>query len=132
MLDFGGTAQKLWVLHCLDSFLPFLLVANLGLHSSFAVSRLAYLGFQSKEIVIDMLPHTGCVGVLGTGVPRLACLRPTAWLCKWARTAHLHQQAFKTLARRATQDLLGRGLTRLAREGQRDQGKGYLARFPVT
>ena len=59
MLDFGGTAQKLWVLHCLDSFLPFLLVANIGLHSSFAVSRLAYLSFQSKEIVIDMLPHTG-------------------------------------------------------------------------
>ena len=59
MLDFGGTAQKLWVLLGLDSFLPFLLVANLGLHSSFAVSHLAYLGFQSKEIVIDMLPHTG-------------------------------------------------------------------------
>ena len=39
------------------------------------------------------------VGVLGTGVPRLACLRPTAWLCERARTAHLHQQAFKTLAR---------------------------------
>ena len=39
------------------------------------------------------------VGVLGTGVPRLACLRPTAWLCKWARTAHLHRQAFKTPAR---------------------------------
>ena len=45
MLDFGGTAQKLWVLHCLDCILPFLSVA--------------YLGFQSKEIVIDMLPHTG-------------------------------------------------------------------------
>ena len=59
MLDFGGTAQKLWVLHCLDSFRPFLSVANLGLLSSFAVSRFAYLGFQSKEIVIDMLPHTG-------------------------------------------------------------------------
>ena len=39
------------------------------------------------------------VGVLGTGVPRLACLRPTAWLCERARTAHLHRQAFKTLAR---------------------------------
>ena len=63
MLDFGGTAQKLWVLHCLDSFRPFLLVANLRLLSSFAVSRLAYLGFQSKEIVIDMLPHTGCTGL---------------------------------------------------------------------
>ena len=57
MLDFGGTAQKLWVLHCLDSFRPFLSVANVGLLSSFAVSRLAYLGFQSKEIVIDMLPQ---------------------------------------------------------------------------
>ena len=39
------------------------------------------------------------VGILGTGVPRLACLRPTVWLCEQARTAHLHQQAFKTLAR---------------------------------
>ena len=51
--------KKLWVPHCLDSFCPFLLVANLRLLSSFVVSRLAYLGFQSKEIVIDMLPHTG-------------------------------------------------------------------------
>ena len=59
MLDFGGTAQKLWVLHYLDSFRPFLSVAKLRMLSSFAVSRLAYLGFQSKEIVIDMLPHTG-------------------------------------------------------------------------
>ena len=59
MLDFGGTAQNLWVRHCLDSFLPFLLVANLGLLSSFVVSRLAYLSFQSKEIVTDMLPHIG-------------------------------------------------------------------------
>ena len=39
------------------------------------------------------------VGVLGTGVPRLACLQPTAWLCERARAAHLHQQAFKTLVR---------------------------------
>ena len=39
------------------------------------------------------------VGILGTGVPRLACLRPTAWLCERARTTHLHQQAFRTLAR---------------------------------
>ena len=36
------------------------------------------------------------VGVLGMGVPRLACLRPTAWLCE---LAHLHQQAFETLVR---------------------------------
>ena len=31
--------------------------------------------------------------------------------------------------RRTTQDLLGGGLTRLARERRRDQGKGHLARF---
>ena len=59
VLDFGGTAQKHWLLHWLDNFHPFPLVANLGLLSSFAISRLAYPGFQSKEIVIDMLPHTG-------------------------------------------------------------------------
>ena len=39
------------------------------------------------------------VGVLGTGVPRLACLRPMAWRYERARTAHLHQQALKTLTR---------------------------------
>ena len=39
------------------------------------------------------------VGVLGTGVPRLACLRPAAWL-KWGPSAaHLHQLKLKTLAR---------------------------------
>src|SRR4051812_7225532 len=30
------------------------------------------------------------VGVLGIGVPRLACLRPTAWLHQRPCTAHLH------------------------------------------
>ena len=44
-------------------------------------------------------PRPGAVGVLETEVPRLACLRPTAWLCERARTAHLHQQALKILAR---------------------------------
>src|SRR3990170_3566604 len=39
------------------------------------------------------------VGVLGMGVPRLACLRPTAWLHQRPGTAHLHQQTLKTLAR---------------------------------
>ena len=34
-----------------------------------------------------------------------------------------------SLARRTTQDLLGGGLTRLAREGRRDQGKANLMRF---
>ena len=35
----------------------------------------------------------------GTGVPRLASLRPTAWPYERARTTHLHQKAFKTLTR---------------------------------
>ena len=39
------------------------------------------------------------VGILGTGVPRLACLRPTAWLKGGPSTAHLHQHKPKTLAR---------------------------------
>ena len=39
------------------------------------------------------------VGVLGTRVLRLACLRPTAWLCWQACTAHLHQQGIQTLVR---------------------------------
>ena len=39
------------------------------------------------------------VGVLGTGVPRLACLRPAAWLEGGPSTAHLHQHKPKTLAR---------------------------------
>ena len=39
------------------------------------------------------------VGVLGTGVPRLAYLRPAAWLKEWPSTAHLHQHMLKTLAR---------------------------------
>ena len=38
-------------------------------------------------------------GILGTGVPRLACLRPAAWLQEWPSTAHLHQHMLKTLAR---------------------------------
>ena len=39
------------------------------------------------------------VGVLGTGVPRLACLRPAAWLKGRPSRAPLHQHEFKTLAR---------------------------------
>ncbi len=39
------------------------------------------------------------VGVLGKGVPRLACLRPTAWLrCRPVRPIFVNE-AFKTLAR---------------------------------
>ena len=33
------------------------------------------------------------------GVPRLACLRPAAWLKERHSTAHLHQHMLKTLAR---------------------------------
>ena len=36
---------------------------------------------------------------MGTGVPRLACLRPTAWLHQWPSTAGLRQPTIKTLAR---------------------------------
>ena len=50
---------------------------------------------------VSILHFTRCafVGVLGTGVPRLAYLRPAAWL-KWgASAAQLHQLKLKTLAR---------------------------------
>ena len=39
------------------------------------------------------------IGVLGTGVPRLACLRPAGWLNQWPSTARLHQPTLKTLTR---------------------------------
>src|SRR3954447_23245628 len=62
------------------------------------------------------------VGVLGTGVPRLACLRPAAWL-KWGPSvAHLHKHKTQdpregpSLARQTTQRFLRHGLLRLARE----------------
>ena len=38
-------------------------------------------------------------GVLGTGVPRLACLRLAAWLKRGPSAAHLHQHRPKTLVR---------------------------------
>ena len=62
------------------------------------------------------------VGVLGTGVPRLACLRPATWL-KWGpSTAHLHQHKAQdpregpSLAGRTTQRFLRHSLIRLAHE----------------
>ena len=91
--------------------------------------------FYHRSVGKIFVAKNGSIGVLETGVPRLACLRPTTWLCERARMAHLHQQALKTLARgpslvrRTTQDLLRSGLTRLAHEGQRVQGKANLARF---
>ena len=77
------------------------------------------------------------VGVLGTGVPRLACLRPAAWLKGGPSTAHLHQHKPKTLARGQA----SRGGRRGASSGtassgwlmrrQRDQG-GVPHEVPVT
>ena len=54
------------------------------------------------------------VGVLGMGVPRLACLRPTAWLSQRAVRPIFIKKASKTLPRRTTQDLLRSGLARQA------------------
>ena len=46
-----------------------------------------------------LVSEAAVVSVLGTGVPRLACLRPAAWL-KWGPSAsQLHQLKLKTLAR---------------------------------
>src|SRR4051812_13595885 len=62
------------------------------------------------------------VGVLGTGVPRLACLRPAAWLEWGPNVAHLHQHKSQdpregpSLARRTTWSFLQHGLLRLAPE----------------
>ena len=41
----------------------------------------------------------GTVSVLEMGVPRLAYLRPAAWLNLWPSIARLHQPKLKTVAR---------------------------------
>ena len=41
----------------------------------------------------------GYVGVLGTRVPRLAYLRPSAWLHQWPGMTHIPQQPLKSLMR---------------------------------
>ena len=72
------------------------------------------------------------VGVLGTGVPRLACLRPVAWLKWWPSTAHLHQRKTQdsregpSLARRTTRDFLRNGLARQAHEEAERSRQGTL------
>src|SRR4051812_19785059 len=82
------------------------------------------------------------VGVLGTGVPRLACLRPAAWL-KWGPSAaHLHQHKTQdpregpSLARRTTRRFLRRGLLRLAREeaerSRRGTSRGAMTQAMTT
>ena len=77
------------------------------------------------------------VGVRGTGVPRLACLRLAAWLKGGPNTARLHQHKPKTLARGQA----SRGGRRGASSGtalsgwltrrRRDQG-GVPHEVPVT
>src|SRR3954464_14092734 len=62
------------------------------------------------------------VSVLGTGVPRVACLRPAAWLKGGPSMAHLHQHKTQdpregpSLAGRMTRSFLRHGLIRLAHE----------------
>ena len=70
------------------------------------------------------------VGILGTGVPRLACLWPVAWLKWWPTTAHIHQLKLNTLTRgqasRGGRRKTSSGMAspgRFARR-RRDQGKG--------
>ena len=70
------------------------------------------------------------VGVLETGVPRLACLRPTTWLHRWPGTTHPRHQQPKTLARgqaswggRQKASLEAASSDRLTRR-RRDQGRG--------
>ena len=77
------------------------------------------------------------VSVLGMGVPRLACLRPAAWLKRGPSAAHLHQLKLKTLARgqasrggRQKASLEAASSGRLARR-RRDQGRG-TSRGTVT
>src|SRR4051812_33162233 len=67
-------------------------------------------------------PIREAIGILGTGVPRLACLWPAAWL-EWGPSAvHLHQHKTQdpregpSLAGRRTPRFVRRGLLRLAHE----------------
>ena len=74
------------------------------------------------------------VGVLGTGVPRLACLQPRAWLHQrlvWPIFISNHSRPSQGAKSRegTMQDLLRGGLARLAPEERRYLCKGHLARF---
>src|SRR3954464_12322570 len=75
------------------------------------------------------------VGVLGTGVPRLACLRPAAWLKRGPSTSHLHQHRPKTLARGQAGgrhgDSSGTASSGWLARRRRDQG-GVPHEVPVT
>src|SRR3954466_14718654 len=75
------------------------------------------------------------VGVLGTGVPKLACLRPAAWLEWGPSAAHLHQHKTQdpregpSLAGRTTRRFLRRGLIRLAHK-EAEKSRGGTSRGP--
>ena len=77
------------------------------------------------------------VGVLGTGVPRHACLRPAVWLKGGPSMAHLHQRRPKTVARgQASRGGRHRASSGTASSGwlarrRRDQG-GVPHEVPVT
>ena len=88
---------------------------------------------QNYHITIllnTLLQIINLVGILGTRVPRLACLRPAAWLKEWPSAAHLCRHKLKNLARgqalRGGRQEASSGATssgRLARR-RRDQGRG--------
>ena len=69
------------------------------------------------------------VGVLETGVPRPACLRPMAWLSQQAVRPIFINKASKTLAKRTTQDLHPSGLVREAHKERIYQGEANLTRL---
>ena len=71
------------------------------------------------------------------GVPRLACLRPAAWLKEWPSTAHLRQHKLETLARvqasrgRRQEPSSGAASSGWLTRRRRDQG-GVPHEVPVT
>ena len=94
---------------------------------------------QDGRAEVTMEPKTTSspvVGVLGTGVPRLACLWPAAWLKQWPSAAHLLRLKLKTLARDQAsrggrqESFLRSSLVRLAREEAESSRQGYLVRCP--
>ena len=88
--ELASLAPKRKLVHCAHWRPP-----GLGRHGS----RHANLARCPLHRYLRSLGPWAIVGVLGTGVPRHACLRPTAWLNQRTRTTHLHQQTLKTLAR---------------------------------
>ena len=70
------------------------------------------------------------IGVLGTGVPRLPCLWPAAWLKWWPSMTHLHQHKTQepregpSLAGQTMQSFLRDGLARQAHEEAESSRQG--------